>query len=393
MQRARHIAGRYSDLAFAAALTALGECELFISSLNSDFRGPDAVNAVVVALIASPVIWRRSQPLAAFCIYAFAASVWLTVEYGPNANLPLEPLIVLLVLIYSAAAYVPPRQERAALVTFGLLLLSVVVLMIVGRKSVGNAVPGLVLMTLAYGLGRGLRRKQVLADTLADQAHGLRRQSAEQTRAAVADERNRIARELHDVIAHSVSVMVVQAGAGERLIASDTDAARGAFEAIGTAGREAIGELQRLLGLLRSADSDDQDPRRPGLGNLENVLEQARSSGSDVRCVIEGDPREVPGGIDLAAYRIIQEAFTNVRKHTQGAAVTLTLTYDPQELRIRIDDDGGNGRPGASSLSGGNGLIGMRERVALYGGALQAGTRSDGGFEIDARLPLAGDAA
>jgi signal transduction histidine kinase len=233
------------------------------------------------------------------------------------------------------------------------------------------------------------------------------------SRWAVAEERARIARELHDVVAHSVSVMVVQAGAARRTLATSPAQATTALGQIESTGRQALVEMRRLLGLLRDGDHDAALAPQPGLAHLESLAEAAREAGLPVEVEVEGEPRPLPAGVDLSAYRIVQEALTNSLKHAGRARARVRVCYGREALEVQVLDDGtglpvqardgGAGlavvrlRPGgllevtdpvAPAAGGGNGLIGMRERVAMFGGSLEAGPRPGGGYRVAARLPL-----
>lgn len=381
---------RYQDVALAAALVVLGECELFVRSLRTDWPGPRALNAVLVVAIALPVLWRRRAPLAAFVGYAAPASVWLASVYGPSSNLPLEPLLVLLIVIYSAASFAPSGHDRLVAGAAGLLFASEVALLVAGRKSIGNAVPGLLLIGLSYVVGRALRGKHLFAESMQRRAAAIEADSAREASIAVAAERDRIARELHDVIAHAVSLIVVQAGAGERLLDEAPEQARESFETIRRAGADALDELRRLLGLLRDrpAGAMPTEPQ-PGLDRLALLVVEAREAGLDVDLRIRGGRRAVPPGVDLAAYRIVQEALTNVRKHSGASRAIATIEYRPHEVMLTVTDEGASARTEAAATNGnGHGLIGMRERATIYGGTLEAGPQEPQGFAVQARLPI-----
>jgi signal transduction histidine kinase len=205
----------------------------------------------------------------------------------------------------------------------------------------------------------------------------------------VSEERSRIARELHDVIAHAVSVMVVQAGAARRVAVARPEQARDAMTSIESTGRQALGEMRRLVGVLRDNDEPTTLDPQPRLLDVPALVEQAREAGLQVRLEVEGEPRPLPAGVDLSAYRIVQEALTNVRKHAGPASVEVAVRYGPHALHIEVCDDG-RGAPVEAVSNGhrGQGLIGMRERVALYGGRLDVGPRPQGGFRVLADLPL-----
>lgn len=342
----------------------------------------------VVVLLALPVVWRRRAPMLAFVVFAVAGSAWLDALYGAHSNLPFEPFLVLLILVYSAATHVPAARQRLVLAVLGALYLSEFVLLLAGLKGWGNVVPGLVFASIAYALGRGLQRRTAHAGALERRAQELELGRRALASKAVAEERDRIARELHDVIAHSVTVMVVQAGAGERLIDRDPEGTRQALAAIRLAGGEALDELRRLLGLLRdNPERNASAEPQPGLDRLDHLLGQVREAGLEVSCAITGLPRPLPPGIGLAAYRIVQEALTNVRKHAGGASAQITISYGRRELELTVSDSG-NGTRNGSVSGGAHGLIGMSERVTLYGGTLAYGRAPSGGFVVRARLPL-----
>ena len=210
-----------------------------------------------------------------------------------------------------------------------------------------------------------------------------------QARAAAAAERTRIARELHDVVGHSVTVMMVQAGAARMLVETDPAAARERLLAVEESGREALAEARRMLTMLRDGDEAEALGPQPSVSDLDRLVAEARSAGCDVGLTVEGEPALLPPGEALAAYRIVQEALTNARKHAAGARVDVRLRYLPSALELAVENDGVDG-DGANAWTGaaGHGVIGMRERVHLYGGRLDVGPRPDGGFAVRARLPI-----
>ncbi|MEU2448470.1 sensor histidine kinase [Streptomyces sp. NPDC012765] len=216
-----------------------------------------------------------------------------------------------------------------------------------------------------------------------------RAERAAAERRRVDEERLRIARELHDVLAHSISVINVQAGVGLALLDSDPEQARTALATIKAASKEALGEVRQVLDTLRSPGEAPRSPA-PGLDRLPELVEQAASAGLAVDVAAEGGARPLPPGVDLAAFRILQEALTNVMRHSGSRTARIRLTWQPHALGLRVDDDG----PATGDASGGsgNGLVGMRERAAALGGTVEAGPRPDGGFRVAARLPLKSDA-
>jgi signal transduction histidine kinase len=234
--------------------------------------------------------------------------------------------------------------------------------------------------------GNAMHQRQLQAMALRERAERLERERELNTRAALADERQRIARELHDVVAHSVSVMVIQAGAARTLLSRKPERASEALLAVESSGREALGELRHLLGLLTEADAEPALAPQPGLDQLDRLVERVGQAGLPVDVKINGVPRQLPPGLDLTAYRILQEALTNALKHASGAPTQVRLDFDAHELRLEVLDAGGS--TSAEAGGAGRGLLGMQERVAIYGGELQAGQRPEGGFAVRARLPL-----
>jgi signal transduction histidine kinase len=204
-------------------------------------------------------------------------------------------------------------------------------------------------------------------------------------REAVVEERARIARELHDAIAHNVSMMVVQAGAERRTLEPESEPTREVLATIEQIGRGALTEMRRLVGMLRSDDGNPLSPQ-PGLGDLPTLVGQVREAGLPIELHVEGEPRVLPVGLELSAYRIVQEALTNALKHAGDARATVRVSYAPDSLELEIVDDGTGGPP--RTTGGGHGLVGMRERVALYGGRFDAGRAAGGGFAIRVLLPI-----
>jgi signal transduction histidine kinase len=216
------------------------------------------------------------------------------------------------------------------------------------------------------------------------------RRMEEEARQAVEEERGRITRELHDVLAHSVSVMTVQASAVRRLLKPEQEREREALMTVEETGRQALAEMRRLLGIMRTESERPALAPQPGLGTLPELVEQVRQSGLPVELTVEGTPVKLPAGVDLSAYRIVQEALTNTLKHAGPAHAWVAVRYEGEDVEIEVANDGAN--DGVND-GGGHGLVGMRERVALCGGELRSGPRPGGGFKISARLPVAGGAA
>jgi len=380
---------RYGDWALAIVLCTIGEIEFWFGK-PGDARfvaggGPTALSFVPVAI---GLAWRRRYPafmivMTTACFLAAGLFVRSRVDSGPIAF-----FIALLTAFYAAGMW---GQDRRSLLASGASFVAIVALDS-GRGVFdvnGPAQPvAWVGCVVAWLVGRELGRRR--GDVAALQAHArqLERDREQQAREVFEEERGRIARELHDVVAHSVSVMVVQAQAGPRLL-DDADRVSGTFASIERAGREALVELRRMLGILRTSDERAAVDPQPGLRALDGLLAQVREAGLAVDCVVDGDERPLPVGVDLSAYRIVQEALTNTLKHAQCRRVTVSLRYGTSWLDINIVDDGRG--PSSSGVDHkGHGLIGMRERVALYGGDLVTGRADNGGFVVRARLPLNG---
>lgn len=237
----------------------------------------------------------------------------------------------------------------------------------------------------AWIVGFTIGRKLWETADARERADRAEREREDQARLAVVEERTRIARELHDVVGHAVSVMTVQASGVRMLLKPEQEREREALLVIEETGRQALAEMRRMVGVLRSLGESPELAPQPGLGQVDRLIEQARSAGLPVELRVEGEPVELPAGIDLTAYRIVQEGLTNASKHARAASAEVLVRYDDGHLELTVRDDG----PGhGGGDSGGHGLVGMRERVNVYGGELEAGPVPGGGFALRARLPI-----
>ena len=255
--------------------------------------------------------------------------------------------------------------------------------------SVSNGVQFTLVPLVAMLIARrAVRDRQLRAEALAARAELLEREQELRAGEAVAEERARIARELHDLVAHNVSVMVVQAGAERHALGEDQESTRATLASIEQAGRQALAEARRLLGMLRRKGDHEELEPQPSVDQLDLLIEQVERAGLPVKLDVEGERVPLPAGVDLCAYRIVQEGLTNALKHAGPARAEVHLRYAPRALDVEVRDDG-RGAPQVNGDGAGQGLIGMRERVALYGGALETGPIEGGGFEIRAHLPLA----
>jgi len=348
-------------------------------------------------LLVSAVVVRRRIAVTAFYIGALGGAV--QVAGGELLRAPALPTdVVMLVLLYTVAAYRPRRASVPALLVClaGTAVAAATVWMPMNgpvrafaQIAFADALfSGCIL--LVWVLGDSMRYRRGYYAGLEDKAARLEAERHAQAKIAAAAERARIARELHDIVAHHVSVMVVQADGARYALRTDPDRAETALTAISATGRQALTEMRRLLGVLRSAGAQNSLAPVPGLGELRELLEQARAAGLEVSYTLTGTPRELPEGAELAAYRVVQESLTNTRKHGGLAATAaVTLRYEPDGLTVEVIDDG---IASPANEPAGHGLAGMRERIAMYGGTVHAGPLAGGGFGVTARLPCPGAA-
>ena len=330
-----------------------------------------------------PLAWRRRFPIPVFLVVV-AAAIVPAGQFSTPASAYVG-ITAIMIGAYSVGAY----SRHAVLSPLLLTAVALVIVTVVhGRlPPIPDAAgPFLVLLPL-WLIGNALRTRQLRADTMEDRAVRLEREKEAETQAALAAEQSRIAREIHDVVAHSVSVMVVQAGAARQVLTSSPEEARGALLAAEASGREAMAELRNMLGVLRDPDAGPELTPQPGLQYLEPLVRRVEEAGLPVQLRIEGTPRPLARGIDLAAFRIVQEALTNCLKYSGMARTDVVLEYREDELKLEILDDGRVVDSHRGDQAG-RGLLGMRERVALYGGALEAGPRLERGYAVRAWLPV-----
>jgi signal transduction histidine kinase len=367
------------DAVVACVLAIVAEAEV----LTGQVSGPRTASVPLALIMTLPFAARRRYPL----VVAAAVNGSFILDWVAGGNLysTAACVVVSLAAAYTAAAYLRPRIAVLAIICTYAGLVAVAAF----RGPEGLAW-GVILIGGATLAGFGIRDRRRHISQLAELAQQLEQTREENARAAVASERARIARELHDVVAHSVSVMVVQAGAAEEVLGADPDRAREPLRAVQDTGRQALVELRRLLGVLRTDDSEGTLAPQPGLDQLGALAAQVREAGLEVDLHVDGDRDGVPPGVDLAAYRIVQEALTNVLKHANASHVVIQVGYRRDIIELEILDDGhevlGTGRN--SSHGTGHGLIGMRERASLYSGAVEARPRPEGGFAVRARLPV-----
>jgi signal transduction histidine kinase len=378
------------DLLIGVALAA---GLLLEAALGDNRENTVAANLALYAPIGALFVAQPLRPLE-FTLALIAALA--LVSLGATDVLDMTTTLLVLVVAVFRAGYALP--DRAALpVAIAVAILIPVVTIEHGGASAGDYVFPTVIFAITAAVARGLRHRALLARELALRNERLEVEREAQAATAVADERRRIARELHDVVAHSVSVMVVQSGAARRVLDDDPDQAMEALGEVERSGRQALSELRRLLGLMR--DGDDGAAARepqPTLAGIDDLIRRARDAGLPTELRHEGEPFALPMGCDLAAYRVVQEALTNSLKHAgAGAHAKVLLRWTEKELELDITDTGNGLAAAGPDLDGplGQGLVGMRERVALCGGDMQAGPRWNGGFRVRATIPKHREAA
>ncbi|MEU1163997.1 sensor histidine kinase [Streptomyces sp. NPDC005921] len=346
---------------------------------------------VCLVLLASvPLAWRRRYPLAV--LWIVLAANMLT-----PADVTRLTFYACVIAAYSAAAFSPHRTAAIATLALAVLL----------TFTIGRAVPHtpfgveptvptqyvpLMISAPLVVVTVGLRTWKVRAAESRVRLAEVEQRQAEALRGAVAHERARIARELHDVVTHNVSVMVIQAGAARKIMDAEPEQAREALLAVEAGGRTALGELRQVMGLL-TMDDDPDDPGegelepQPGLERLGPLIDRTRGTGTPVELTVSGSVRPLPGGVELTAYRVVQEALTNALKHAGGSSAVVRVDYGERELRVEVTDSGGTPGP-AAATGNGRGLVGLRERLAVHGGTLSNGPRPLGGYRVRALIPL-----
>jgi signal transduction histidine kinase len=379
----------------AAALTALAlfgvvaglDVEVIDASQSDEaLVAIDALGIGLMLLQTGPLVFRRKLPVWTLAVTAGGLIAFSLLRYHPSLA-----SFGFLIAIYSVSAYRPRRMSvPAGLASAGAVLM----MLLLGPEPLSADALGVnyLLGGAAWFIGDSVRLRRGHMVELEDKALRLEQERAERVKQAVAEERQVIARELHDVVAHNVSVMVAQAGAAQRIFEAQPEEALGALGAIEHSGREALVEMRRLTGFLRT-EHDHADGRspQPGLHSLEALVAQVEEAGLPVRLTIDGAPRPLPVGLDLSAFRIVQEALTNTLKHAGPATAEVVVRYGERRLDLTITDDGAQvAHPDGNGSRPGYGQLGMRERVALFGGELRVGPKRDGGYVVRASLPMDG---
>jgi signal transduction histidine kinase len=382
---------RTVDPRLVDGLIAFGLAGLSLLALQGGAEDLGARQPLSVALLlleSLPLAARRRFPMAVLVI-TFGATLLHILLAPANVNEGLGSIVAL----YTVAE----RRDRRTSLIATLVVATLFAAVIVSLGGLPEGLQGLVqtilVVWLAWALGDLARTRGLYATAIEDRARLLEGERDEKAQRAITAERQRIARELHDIVAHHVSVIVIQAGAGLRALDRRPDQTRTAVEAIDRTGREALLDMRRMVAVLGDASAPSALAPMPRLDRLGELVEEVRAAGLPVELSVEGERRPLDAGIELSAYRIIQEALTNVLKHARGARARVRLRYAPRSLEIEIADEGGSGSTDIGDREHeGRGLLGMQERASLYGGRFEAGRTPDG-FRVTASLPIDGEVA
>jgi signal transduction histidine kinase len=341
-------------------------------------RGPAWANAIGLAVITLPVAWRRRWPLGILVFLTVGAS--LQTALLTNVSKPAALIYYLILVPYTAGAWLEQRRAVIGLV----LVLAMVSVLTLATGTISDFFFTSMLIIGSWVVGRAARARRLLTIELQEKAARIERERESRARLAIADERTRIARELHAVVANSVSEMVVEAQAAERLLDRDRQAAESAMAHVEERGRQALREMRAILGVLRRDDEGPELAPQPGIGQIPALVEQARAQGLDIELEVEGEPAPLPVGVDLAAYRICATALAALMEHGPGGQGAIVVRYRDEDVELELRDDA----PQAGRLDPQE-VLRMRERVTMFGGDLTWRERPGGGYEIRVSLPRA----
>ena len=399
MDRISQLWRRVSAWLVPLAIVALGVVDLSQNgTLSSEggrvyYPGVAWVHFAFLVLVCVPLYWRFRWPATVAIAVAVNSGVWLFSMFNLSQQPPFEPAVALMVAFFALGNNGAGQPLIVGTVVAGGLVTGFDLLGGAEGQGIGNVLPAQLLFTLCWVIGRVVRQHRMTATGQQDRADRLEQEQQALAAQAAERERSRIARELHDVVAHSLSMIVIQAAAERRVLAAGQESTGAVLEAIEHSGRQAMTELRRMLGVLRRDDAPLSLSPQPGLSQLPDLVAQLAEANLLVDVSTEGELSRLPPGLDLSAYRIIQESLTNVMKHASATRADVSVRCRPQAVEIEVHDDGrgesggrGDGHPG--STRGGFGLIGMRERAAVYGGHLQAGRAETGGYLVRAVLPF-----
>jgi signal transduction histidine kinase len=384
VSRLEDLARSYWVDALIALLALAGALELVVAR-DSPSDPPSALwlSVLLLAVLVAPIFARRRYPFAAPLAYWVLAAA-ITFYDGL-----LIPFIGSLGVVGLATAFMLGNLRNGLKAGLGVAVVAVGIVTVVynipGDTTTSNYVFITLRFVVAWLAGYALRERAEQAEAAQERAIRAERERESAARVAVAEERARIARELHDIVAHAVSVMVLQVGAVRHKLPDELDTDRDALTGVERAGRMALAEMRRLLSAMRGDGEEVELVPQPGLDGLDSLLDDVGRAGLPVELHVDGQPFPLPRGIELSAYRIVQEGLTNALKHAHASGADVVVRYRPDELEIEVRD---NGRGTAPSDGRGHGLVGVRERVKIYGGEMSTSTSADGGFVLSTRLPL-----
>jgi signal transduction histidine kinase len=373
------------DIALAVLFTVAAQLDVWVFHTVA---GPRATNSMLLAFVGPPLVWRRRWPCAALTVSsaAIAAQVIVVGRAPPSGFLYAGPTLI---GAYSVGAWAPWSGRAFAALMAMVIAYDGVYAPAQGLNgsfsTIATELVWIVLPAAMWLVGHRVRRRRLDAAAAAEAAR-VEREREQRRLEALERERARMARELHDILAHSVSLMGVQAGAAEEVLRRDPERARPVLRSIQQISRDSVAELRRLLGMLRSDELEPSTTPQPRIDQIDALIERMRAAGLPVNLRIAGSQKPLPAGVELAAYRVVQEALTNALKHSRPSHVDVVFSYSPDCLEVSIDNDGAS----VAANGSGHGLIGMNERVSLYGGTLITAPRGGGGYHVAAKLPLEG---
>lgn len=382
-------AGVLGDWLLAAILAGSAQYEVW----TADGSVGQRIGGALCLLVATvPLAWRRRAPL--HVAVAVSAALLAGGLLFPDHQASFQGFLASIVALYSVSAYAEGNDRILGAAAVAASLAGYQLADVLRGNDIGE-MPGIWLPYLvAFALGRARGWQLGESRQLRHRAAELERERDEKARLAVAEERARIARELHDIVAHSLSIVVVQTAAVRRRLREERPREAETLDGVEATARQALQEMRRLLGILRTEEDSPALAPQPGMAEVDRLVTQMRAAGLDVDLCVNGNPRPIPPGVDLVAYRIVQESLVNVLKHAGAVQASVVASYDDSSLALAITNTGlraGDAATASASAGGpGHGLIGMRERVALYGGSFESGRAGDGGFTVRARLPLGG---
>ena len=383
MKRLWAFARRYWFDALLLAMAGIGVAGAVLGREHFDGpEGPLWFDILAILVIVLPLLARRRFPFGAPAAMGVAAALTSFVD---RTVVPYDGVTF---LVGCAALFLVGSLRDRAQAVAGFAVAEGVLAVVLHNHptlGVGDFVVASIIFAIVWTIAFGVGRKSVEADEAKERANRAEREREERARVAVAEERARIARELHDVVGHSVSVMTVQASGVRRLLRPEQEREREALLVVERTGREALAEMRRMVGVLRRPEEAPALAPQPSLDHLSRLVEQAREAGLPVELRIEGEATQLPAGVDLTAYRLVQEGLTNVVKHAQATRAEVLVNYGDGYLEVTVND---NGQGVGNGDGGGHGLVGMRERVSVYGGELDAGPQTGGGYRLRAKLPL-----